>query len=148
MQKLYSSKVEILYPAVLLLASRGCLPSASQQQACLVQRFYFGRIKFLRVERLYCLSIYVVNFFFQLELIMYVISLNRGTEYKLLRKIIRLILYENIYIIFFSNRGNEFRRFFSQKFQSFNVIFFLKQRDGIGMKLIGCFNPEYMENLK
>ena len=52
MYKLYSSKVETLYQVGLLLAIMGCLPSANQYQACLVQSFY-GRIQFLHVERPY-----------------------------------------------------------------------------------------------
>ena len=53
MYKLQSSKVETWYQAGLLLVGVSYLPSANQNQACLVQEFYLGRIKFLRVKRPY-----------------------------------------------------------------------------------------------
>ena len=57
MLKLYSSKRETVYQAGLLMASRVCLSSANQYQACLVQGFQLGRIKFLYVKRPYVLQV-------------------------------------------------------------------------------------------
>ena len=51
-ETLFLQGIETLYQADLLLANRVCLPSANQYQACLVQGFYHGQIKFYMSEGL------------------------------------------------------------------------------------------------
>ena len=62
MQKLYSSKVVTLYQAGLLLGGGREINPANQQEACLVEGFYLGRIKFLHIERPCYLHFSIIEF--------------------------------------------------------------------------------------